>query len=266
MRRRGKVGIGLGIVALGLVGFYRWQPQRIAFFPAEPPMGPRIDPDAKRLFSKEARIALVVAHPDDAEFYLGGSLLRLHRAGATIRVFCLTDGDKGYYPPGFTDVAANRRVRRVEQTTASAKYGAQVEYFALPDGRLQDSPEVRERLLAALTAFRPEWILAFDPEFPPRIQHSDHLAAGRIAEAIAPRVPGARWLLRYSTRGGEFAIDTSEQWDEKWALLMVHASQFSGKRERIEGLVRGRDEAGGRRFGYALAEPFRVLRLDGRQE
>ena len=96
------------------LGFYFYQPVRVDLFPRPlPSPNPPVDPDAKGLFAKGARVALLTAHPDDAEYYAGGLLARLHKTGARVTLVVMTDGDKGFYP--WEDAAANRRVRRAEQ-------------------------------------------------------------------------------------------------------------------------------------------------------
>src|SRR5579871_345220 len=126
------------LAALGaaLVGIYEYQPQRYDLFPRTPPaITPWTAPDSAHLFSAVARVVIVTAHPDDAEFYLGGTLTKLGRAGARLSLMVCTDGDKGYYP--FEDAARNRRVRREEQRTAAGMWNAaEVDFLGYPDGRL----------------------------------------------------------------------------------------------------------------------------------
>lgn len=251
-------GVAIGALAL----FYRWQPQRLQLFPPEVPLSektPRTPPRAA-LFGERARVLVVVAHPDDPEFYIGASLLLLHRAGATIRVIAVTDGDKAYYPPGFTDEQENRRVRRIEQVAASQRYGADVRFLGEPDGRLGTGDEVAARIAQEIVEFRPTAVMGFDPDYPPRIQHSDHVAAGVLTRAAIERAGTPLVHLMFSTRAARWALDTTSLWDEKRAGLAVHASQFGGeKAARIEGLVRGFDAEAGLRWGFGLAEGFRVV-------
>lgn len=110
-----------GLAGAGLVGLYRYQPQRFFFFPRPvPEVNPPVDPDSERLFSPKARVAIVAAHPDDPEFYVGGLVTLLGGAGAKMTIVMCTDGDKAYYPRGLTNVEQNRRVRRLEQQIGRA--------------------------------------------------------------------------------------------------------------------------------------------------
>ncbi len=46
------------------------------------------------------RVLAVVAHPDDAEFWMGGSIASWTGAGTEVTYFVLTDGDGGGFDPG----------------------------------------------------------------------------------------------------------------------------------------------------------------------
>src|SRR5271155_1613601 len=92
-----RTGLGAGIFALALAGLYFYQPQRYDFFPRPAPEpNPPVDPDSKHLFAPGTRVAVVAAHPDDPEFFIGGILTELAKAGAKIAIIMCTDGDKGY--------------------------------------------------------------------------------------------------------------------------------------------------------------------------
>lgn len=249
--------------AVGLVGLYLYQPQRIDFFPKEAPdPNPAVDPDAELLFSPGARVALVAAHPDDPEFYIGGLLTELSRSGAKIAIVMCTDGDKGYYPSFMTNAAENRRVRQQEQIKAAAEYGAEVFFLHEPDGRLRASASVVEAIRERLDAFQPEYVLCFDPIYPPRMQHSDHLRSGAATEQAVKSCPSAKWLLRFSTHAANYYVDISEVWPIKEELLMIHKSQFNKDRmSMVMSIVGSRAQADGRAIGVPFAEGLRCTRL-----
>src|SRR5579862_2205383 len=120
-RRSGWAAVAL---VIGAAGLYEYQPQRYDLFPRPAPtMNPWTDPDSARLFAPGARVTIVTAHPDDAEFYIGGLLTRLAASGAHLSLIVTTDGDKGYYP--FENAAENRRIRRLEQTEAARQWQAE---------------------------------------------------------------------------------------------------------------------------------------------
>lgn len=265
-RRNKNIKRNFGVIAslaAGLLGLYYYQPQRIDFCPRPAPdPNPPIDPYSEDLFSPGTRVAVVAAHPDDPEFYIGGLLTKLGRSGAKIRIIMCTDGDKGYYPSFLTNAAENRRVRQLEQNEAAAEYGAEVVYLHEPDGRLRASAKVVDEIRRQLDEFQPDYVLCFDPLYPPRLQHSDHLRSGEATEEAVKSISSAKWLLRYSTHAANFHVDITHLWEVKEELLSIHKSQFNQDRKpMIMSLVRSRAQADGRAINVSLAEGFRCTRL-----
>ena len=244
-----------GFVAATL-GFYLYQPVRVDLFPRAAPVGgPPADPDVRGLFSRGARVALLTAHPDDAEYYAGGLLAKLQKTGARVSLVVLTDGDKGFYP--WVDAAANRRERRAEQTEAARAWGAErVVFLGFPDGRLRENDETVAAAREALAGA--EWALSFDAEYPPRVAHGDH----RVAGAIAERAASGRWLLRFATRAPNGTLDLTGYDLRHRALLDVHKSQFSGEKEaRVWGTIFEKGTEDGERIGKEYGLSFRASRL-----
>lgn len=253
------------LIVLIVVGLpvYFWNPQKIHYLAKRHPVNyPKIDPDSAKLFSNGSRVTVVVGHPDDAEFFISGALLKLHDAGAKITVLVVTDGDKSYYPSFMTNIGENRRVRHQEQIDASANYGAQVVFLGGPDGRYNpDEPVLRGKLKSALDDTKPDYILAFDPEYLPLVQHRDHENSGRAAVELASGTT-AKWILLYATTAKNYFVDTSKYWDGRARLIAIHKSQFSGsKLELVRGTLFERELSDGEEGGFELAEGFRAIKL-----
>lgn len=248
---------------LGIVGgIYAWNPQRLHYF-AKPVAIPKLDPDSKSLFTNGTRVTVVVGHPDDAEFYISGSLLKLHEKGAEITLIVVTDGDKSYYPWFLTNAEDNRRARRAEQTKASSAYNATVIFLGGPDGRYDpDEKTLRAKLLSAIQDSKPDYLLAFDDEYVLKVQHRDHENSGRATRELAPQT-GARWLLLFATFAPSYWIDTSGTWDKRAELLAVHKSQFYGEKlQLIQGTILDKATTEGEKIGAETAESFRAIPLD----
>lgn len=259
-RRLGWTAFGL---AAGLIGFYRWQPLRYDFIPRSlPENNPWTEPEPERLFRKGAKICLITAHPDDSEFYLAGLLTRLGAAGAEIHLIVATDGDKGYYP--FEDAERNRRVRRQEQETAAAVWQGSlpITFLGYPDGRLDISDTLIERLVTELRRIQPEYVFVFDKAYPPRFSHSDHRRIGEAGERAVRKAGVGSWLLRFSTIAPNYAVDVTEQWQARLALLRIHGSQFYGmKLDRVVGIITRQAVSDGSLIGTRYAEGLRVTHL-----
>jgi LmbE family N-acetylglucosaminyl deacetylase len=255
------LGLTASLGALALA--YRYQPQRYAFFSNPlPSKNPPVDPDSDHLFSPDARVAVVVAHPDDPEFYIGGFLTKLGQAGAKTLIVMCTDGDKGYYPKFLTNAEENRKVRRGEQVEAAKHYGAKVVFLSKPDGRLKNDPETVLEIVRELEEFQPDYVVTFDPHYPPKVQHSDHLEAGSAASKATLAVPSVKWLMRFSTQVPNWFVDITGLWRQKRELLAVHESQFHGSRyEWVVEMVGDRAKADGEKAGVAYAEGFRCFKM-----
>jgi LmbE family N-acetylglucosaminyl deacetylase len=247
---------------LGIVGgLYAWNPQRLHYF-AKPVTLPPIDPESKSLFKKGNRVTVVAGHPDDAEFFISGTLLKLHQAGAAITLIVVTDGDKSYYPSFLTNAEENRKVRRAEQEEASKAYGGKVVFLGGPDGRYDpDEQTLRTKLLAAIQDSRPDYLMAFDDEHVLKVQHRDHENSGRATRELAPQT-GAKWLLLFATYAPTYWVDTTGTWDKRAQLLAVHKSQFYGEKlGLIQGTVFDKALTEGEKIGKETAESFRAMRI-----
>jgi len=223
-----------GTLIAAIVGFYFYQPQRINFFPAKPLQpNPMLDPDSSALFSKGVKIALIQAHPDDSEFFLGPLLLRLKASGAEIHQLVMTDGDKSFYFWQHEDPAENRRAREAEQREAASHYAVDVTFFHKPDGRLAGQSDNTELVRKFLEDVKPDYVIAFDPVYWPRVNHADHLASGRAAVDAVSEMDSKdkpKWLLLYDSSAHNYTADVTKTVDEGAAMLAIHKSQFAGER------------------------------------
>jgi LmbE family N-acetylglucosaminyl deacetylase len=257
--------IGRMVLMFSLIvgGAYWWNPQKLHYPRKMPPANfPKVDPDSAKLFSPQGRVTVVVGHPDDAEFFISGTLLKLHESGAQISLIVVTDGDKSYYPPFTTNVEENRKVRHREQLDASSAYGARVVFLGGPDGRYNpEEPTLRGKLKAAIDESKPDTIIAFDSEYLPTIQHRDHENSGRAATELVAGT-SAKWLLLFATTAKNYYVDTSKYWDDRAKLIAIHKSQFSGEKlELIKGTLYEKELNDGEEGGFELGEGFRVVRL-----
>ncbi len=253
-----------GTLLTAVWGFWLWQPWEVDLFVrAQPIPNPNVDPDTSALFAKGMRVLVVTAHPDDSEFYIGGTLAKLRDSGAEIWQVIITDGDKAYYGP-FTDVKKNRQERHEEALAAARSWGGKnLVILGYPDGRLHSSPRLVERLRMEIDKFRPEYVLAFDHNCPPRFSHRDHRRAGLVVAEALDKPSSARWLLRFSTMYPNYVSDISDYWPEKESMLKIHKSQFYGQRlEGVTNMVEDGAIRDGERIGTTYGEGFRATPLN----
>jgi LmbE family N-acetylglucosaminyl deacetylase len=191
------------------------------------------------------RVLAIGAHPDDVEFYAGGTLLRLRRAGAALGLVVCTDGARG--GRGLAQAAA---LRRDEQAQAASLIGIDSWHLlGHRDGELAPGDPLRRELVTAVRRARPDLVLAHDPRTLWTVAggiaqpgHSDHRAAGQAAlDALYPRAPSpnfeatregaelAPWYPRevwlFDTAAPDLVLDVGETFAGKLEALRAHASQ-----------------------------------------
>jgi len=128
---------------------------------------------------------VIVAHPDDADFGPAGTAARWIDEGAQGWLVCCTSGDAGGEDPD-ADPLALAAIRESEQRAAAIVIGyAGVSFLHQPDGALANDLALRELLVREIRTFRPDAVLATDPDTlfyqGGGINHTDHRAAGIAA-------------------------------------------------------------------------------------
>jgi LmbE family N-acetylglucosaminyl deacetylase len=132
------------------------------------------------------RIGLIFAHPDDETFCVGGIVAKYAASGATIDLFCATNGDAGKaagVPVSSREELA--RIRQAETRTACDILGIRdITFGGYGDGQLEHADQTR--LVGDIVGFirrtTPDVILTFGPEGAPT-GHRDHRAMSRAATA-----------------------------------------------------------------------------------
>ena len=188
------------------------------------------------------RVLSVSAHPDDSEFFAGGTLAQLVDNGVDVTLVVCTDGSKGG-----RDLNNIVEVRSEEQDQAAAALGIKtIIKLGFKDGELAPGEDLRVRLIEIIRQVRPEIIFVHHPQTfykrygkTTQIGHSDHRAAGTaLLEAIYPRAaspnfypglggepwsPREVWLFDCETP--DHVVDISDGMDRKINALTAHKSQ-----------------------------------------
>jgi LmbE family N-acetylglucosaminyl deacetylase len=164
---------------------------------------PFTGPDDKRI----KRALCIAAHPDDVEFYCGGTVVIMARRGVVVDLVLATSGDKGA-----RDASKSRakvaRIREREQETAAGVLGINsVRFLRHPDAELVESLELRQEFVREIRTTKPDLLLTFDPNVQYRY-HPDHRVVGRVALDAA--WPSARDALTFPDAGAPH--ETAEAW------------------------------------------------------
>lgn len=193
-------------------------------------------------------VLVVLAHPDDPEFFCGGTVARWINSGCEVHYCLLTRGDKGsddnLKPP--EELA---RIREGEQKEAAAVLGVkEVQFLDEPDGYLMPSLELREKIVRVIRRVRPDIVITCDPTnfFPSNryINHADHRAAGQVTlDAVFPAARSALYFPALLEEEGlephkvhqvyvagaqhpNLTIDITDSFSLKLEALSKHQSQI----------------------------------------
>jgi len=228
------------------------------------------------------RALVIVAHPDDAEFWASGTIAHWTDAGVAVTYCVLTDVETGGYDASIPrdDIP---RIRRTEQQQAAALLGVRdVRFFGLAEGELRpDDMRLRRELVRIIRQVRPQRIITWSPEWNWqrfRSCHPDHRATGEITlSAIYPdagnqfahislREEGLEawtareaWLIN-SPHVNHY-VDITETFERKVAAVRLHKSQ-TGNRQDLTAEQRERiatNTAAAELPADRLAEAFQVV-------
>jgi len=247
-------------------------------------MTERTDPAAPRAPHewRPERFMVIAAHPDDADFGPAATAARWIDAGSTGWLVCCTSGDQGGEDPDL-DPLELAATRETEQHAAAAVVGyAGVSFLHHPDGALVNDLALRELLVREIRTFRPDAVLATDPEVlfhdDGGVNHTDHRAAGMAAaDAVYPaaRNPMAfpslardglaahevrRLYLFWSNRPDAW-VDVSATLQRKLDALAEHRSQIRDP-EGLATRIRAWAAEEGEPIGVAAAEALRLIVID----
>jgi len=195
------------------------------------------------------KILVVLAHPDDPEFFCGATIARWAQAGHQVVYWLLTCGDKGTPDRSLTSDQLCE-MRHNEQRSAAAKLGVnEVHFLGYPDGYLVADLKLRKDVTRIIRSVQPDILVTCDPKTlyigDNRINHPDHRAAGQAAldavfpaardflyfpelleqEGLEPHVVREVWIC--GTQEPNLHHDVTDLWEKKIRAILEHRSQIS---------------------------------------
>ncbi len=202
------------------------------------------------------KVMAVMAHPDDAEVWAGGTLAKFFQMGHEAHIVVMT-----------YDV---HHLRGKEALEGARRLGCSIDLMGLPDTSVRDADQHAHRLVEILERQVPQVLILHNPDD----THPDHEASFLVARRALIRwyagerrpgsIPSVFVANTYRGMGlrGPVELDTfveiSEVWDRKAHALLAHQSQnpeswLPRQRAMLEVL--------GARAGCRMAEGFRRLVL-----
>jgi len=227
--------------------------------------------------SKQRRALVVMAHPDDIDFWGVGTVMTWVRQGWNVTYALVTDGGVG----GKKGIGL---VRRQEQLAAAELAGVSDVRFldGFEDGQVAVTQELVKQLCRTIRQVQPIRVLTQSPTrnwSDIRLSHPDHLAVGdAVARAVYPmaRNPHAfpdliqneglePWIVKELWLQGDpepnKVIDVTDTLPERELAVMAHVSQHPDlalARQRLLQDLAQCAAAAGLPDGH-LAEAFHVV-------
>jgi LmbE family N-acetylglucosaminyl deacetylase len=213
-------------------------------------------------WKEKKRILVILAHPDDPEFFMGATLARWGALGHEIRYCLLTTGQKGSQ-----DVNQNPEelavVRRIEQQNAAAALKVKsVEFLDYMDGEVVPDLEMRKKIVRVIRCHKPQIVISSDPlnYFPGdnRVNHPDHRAAGQaVLDAVFPAAGNPMFFpeliqeenllpvnvaeLWFSIPAeANLVVDVSHYFEDKIKAILCHRSQINMDHGKFEEMMKTR--------------------------
>ncbi len=153
------------------------------------------------------RVLVVLAHPDDPEFYCGGTIARWAASGRHITYCLLTRGDKGSDDDSLSTQEL-AEIREVEQRAAAKTLGVhEVMFLDELDGYVLPTLDLRRDIVRVIRQVKPRVVVTCDPTnfFPSStyINHADHRAAGQATlDAVYPAARSSLYFPELSQEEG----------------------------------------------------------------
>ncbi|ELZ04730.1 putative LmbE-like protein [Natrialba chahannaoensis JCM 10990] len=216
----------------------------------------------------------IVAHPDDADIFCGGTLAKHADRGDTVTIAHMTKGEYGGFETTEESVAATR----AGEARRSGEYlgATDVTFLGFPDGRIEYSLENRLELVDTIREHTPDLILTHYRDD----LHPDHRVTARLVTdayymASLPLVetdhdpcdPDNVYFFGKPTSSFDpsVAIDITGYEDQKAAAIAAHESQVSfleehggidGEFDNLVDGVAAEDTTLGKQTGVASAEGY----------
>ena len=205
-----------------------------------------------------AAILLVVAHPDDVAYGMGGTAWLL-KDRYDLHVVCVTKGERGL--PG-QSLAATAALREPEEAGACALLGAELTFLGQIDREVYADAAACQPVAAIIRRLAPVALLTHWPID----THPDHSAVAEIAKkaVFLAQHPveiiycEENMITQTSHFEPDVYVDIARVMDDKLRLIRCHACQNPS--DRLAQAALRQATVRGRESGCVLAEGFRSLR------
>jgi LmbE family N-acetylglucosaminyl deacetylase len=208
-----------------------------------------------KFWDQKKKILVILAHPDDPEFFCGATIAEWTRQGHDVSYCLLTKGDKGVNDH-FKNADDICELRMREESQAAAVLDVHdIIFMDNEDGYLTPSLELRKDVVRVIRQKKPQIIVTCDPTnyymHNDYINHPDHRAAGQIAiDAVFPAAGNPLFFKELITEEGLYpheveevwlslpkepnlTLDVTATWQQKINALLNHKSQIGIEEEFV---------------------------------
>jgi LmbE family N-acetylglucosaminyl deacetylase len=185
-------------------------------------------------------LLVILAHPDDESFPIGGTLAKYAAEGARVVLVSATRGEAGI--PGLTPESAGAIRARELQRAAETLGVSDVRFLGYHDGELAlaDPAAIRARVVELIREIQPQVVITFGPDG--ISGHPDHVTIHKVVTQAFDQVRPAACLYYITPSeatlqgcgvvpsprkagGPVAAIDVAEHLLTKLRAMQCHASQ-----------------------------------------
>lgn len=227
------------------------------------------------------RALVIAAHPDDAEYFCGGTVGKWIKNGCIVSYVITSSGDKGSNDV-HEDAENIIKIREMEQKASAYILGVQnIIFLRYPDSELSfaDQNNLREEFVRYIRMFKPEVILSHDPFVRFSRQHPDHRVVGQLTidasfpissmaqcyksqileEGLSTHQPV--YLLLFGTDQANYWVDINDTLDLKVKSLQEHRSQENAFAGGIEKRLHWKAHEIGKSRNLNAAEEFLLVKV-----
>lgn len=198
---------------------------------------------------KRLTILGVGAHPDDCEFRMAGTAIKLADLGHRLALLSLTNGQSGHFREAGVALVARRKE---EANAAAARIGARSIVLPIADGHLDPRLEYRYQLIRAIREVAPDLIITNRPND----YHPDHRYTAQLVQDsaymlrvphVVPEAPAMShdpiilyWYDHFQKPvpfRPQIVVEIDSVLDRKIAMLAHHRSQVYEWLPWVEGIA-----------------------------
>lgn len=124
--------------------------------------------------NNKLNIAVVTAHPDDAEYLMGGTIIKYTNKGHNVTIIICTNGNIGHSTLPKEEIS---KIRLEEAKQGAKVMGAEIITLGYDDEFMPDTKEARLKVVDALRRIKPDIVFTLHPN---DYSNADHRVVSNV--------------------------------------------------------------------------------------